>query len=173
MKLLGAPDETPGAEDSSAGDLAGESLVSTLPFAEDEAPDGERASNHKLRCSYKKCNNKSAAKEQIPCAVTSCKKKIHAACFHHYLQQSSFDFDLRDDVFTCATKACCSKFRVGNQGPTTRWDSDGPNGPNTVPNSQSVVLDWWTTGDNWSIYRGEKKVYGKTLEQKKGLWFDQ
>jgi hypothetical protein len=94
-------------------------------------------------------------------------KKIYAACFHHYLQQSSFDFDIREDVFCCATKACCSKFCVGNTGPTKRWDSDGPNGPNTVPNSESVVLDWLTTGDNWSIYKGGKTVSGKTSVQKK------
>jgi hypothetical protein len=64
-------------------------------------------------------------------------------------------------------KACCSKFCVGNMGPTTRWDSDGPNGPNAVPNSESVVLDWWTTGDIWSIYKGGKTVSGKTSVQKK------
>jgi hypothetical protein len=107
------------------------------------------------------------SKEQISCAVSSCPKKIHAACFHYYLQQSNFDFDIREDVFCCATKACCSKFHVGNMGPTTRWDSDGPNGPNVVPNSESVVLDWWTTGDNWSIYKEGKTVSGNTSVRKK------
>jgi hypothetical protein len=36
-----------------------------------------------------------------------------------------------------------------------------------VPNSESVVLDWWTKGDNWSIKKGGKTVSGKTSIQKK------
>jgi hypothetical protein len=95
------------------------------------------AGGDKLCCSYKKCNRK----EQMPCSVQSC-KIIHPTCFHHYLRQSSFDFEVKEDVFCCATKACCSKFRVGNQGPTTRWDLDGPNRPNTVPNSKTILIDW-------------------------------
>ncbi len=70
-------------------------------------------------------------------------------------------------MFACATKACCSKLRVGNQGPSTRWDSDGPNGPNTVPKSETVLIDWWTTGDNWTVYRGGKNSSGKTATTKK------
>jgi hypothetical protein len=74
-------------------------------------------------------------------------------------------------VFCCATKACCAKFRVGNQGPTTRWDSDGTNGPNTVRNSETILLDWWTTGDNWSKYRGGKGDNGKTgITKKEQTW---
>jgi hypothetical protein len=94
----------------------------------------------KLKCSYKKCNNRLGTKEQLSCAVLSCKKKIHASCFHHYIGQSSFNFDVRPEFFYCATKACCAKFWVGNQGPTTRWDSDGPNGANTVPNRKVGCL---------------------------------
>jgi hypothetical protein len=56
---------------------------------------------------------------------------------------------------------------VGNQGAPTCWDSDGPNGPNTVPNSETVLIDWWTTGDNWCVYRGEKNISGKTTTMKK------
>jgi hypothetical protein len=125
----------------------------------------------KLKCSYKKCNNQLATKEQLSYAVSSCSKKNHAACFQHYLSQANFNFEVHTDVFCCATKACCTKFCVGNQGPTTRWDSDGPNGPNTVPNSETVLLDWWTMGDNWSKYRGGKGDNGKTgITKKEQTW---
>jgi hypothetical protein len=113
----------------------------------DDVPDSADKGD-KLCCSYKKCNNARATKEKIACAVTACREKIHVTCFHHYMTQASFDFEVIDDVFFCATKACCSKFRVGNQGSSTCWDSDGPNGPNTVPNSETVLIDWWMTGDN-------------------------
>jgi hypothetical protein len=113
----------------------------------DDVPDSADKGD-KLCCSYKKCNNARATKEKIACAVTTCREKIHVTCFHHYITQASFDFEVIDDVFCCATKACCSKFRVGNQGSSTCWDSDGPNGPNTVPNSETVLIDWWMTGDN-------------------------
>jgi hypothetical protein len=73
----------------------------------------------KLHCSYKKCNNALATKEQTACAVTSCREKVHVTCFHHYISQASFDFRVRDNVFSCATKACCSKFSVGNHGNQT------------------------------------------------------
>ena len=137
----------------------------------DQADITEANGSEKLKCSYKKCNNLLATKEQLSCAVSSCSKKIHAACFQHYLSQANFNFEVRTDVFCCATKACCTKFRVGNQGPTTRWDSDGPNGPNTVPNSETVLLDWWTTGDNWSKYRGGKGDNGKTgVTKKEQTW---
>jgi hypothetical protein len=99
--------------------------------------------------------------------MLSCKKKIHPSCFHHYLGVSQFDFAVRPDVFCCATKACCAKFQVGNQGPTTCWDSDGPNGANTVPNSETVLIDWWTTGDNWAVYRSGKNSNGKVAMMKK------
>ncbi len=95
------------------------------------------------------------------------KKKIHVVCFSHYLDQSKFDFSVQDDTYCCATKASCSKMKVGNQGATTRWDADGPNGPYTLPNSESVVLNWWTTGDNWSFYKGGKNANGKIITTKK------
>jgi hypothetical protein len=59
----------------------------------------------KLCCSNKKCNNTLATKKQIAHAVTSCRNKIHVTCFHHYISQASFDFEVRDDVLCCATKA--------------------------------------------------------------------
>jgi hypothetical protein len=39
------------------------------------------AGGDKLCCLYKKCNNKLLSKEQLSCAMASCKKNT---CFHHY-----------------------------------------------------------------------------------------
>jgi hypothetical protein len=167
---IGAEEESMDGEEDSLEPL-GELLVTDMDVQHDVAGDdavtpSAGAGNDKLRCSYKKCSNKLLSKEQLPCVVASCKKK-HTTCFHHYLRQSSFDIEVREDVFCCAMKACCSKFRVGNQGPTTRWASDGPNGPNAAPNSETILVDWWTTGDNWCVYGGGKKGNGKTTTTKK------
>jgi hypothetical protein len=43
-------------------------------------------------------------------------------------------------------------------------DADGPNGPDTEPNSMFVLLDWWSTEDNYTKYRGGKAQSGKTKE---------
>ncbi len=51
--------------------------------------------------------------------------------------------------------------------PTTRWDSDGPNRPNTAPNSETILVYWWTTRNNWTVYRGGKNSNGKTTTMKK------
>jgi hypothetical protein len=59
-----------------------------------------------------KCN---AANKQLSCAVTICNYKHHAACCQHYLSQSKFNVETHNDVFCPATKACCSKYCVGNQ----------------------------------------------------------
>jgi hypothetical protein len=84
-------------------------------------------------------------------AVELCNKKIHAACFQHYLFQANFNFEVCTDAFYCATKACCTKFHVINQGTTTHWDLGGPDGPSTIPKGKTVLLDWWMMGDNWSM----------------------
>jgi hypothetical protein len=50
-------------------------------------------------------------------------------------------------------------------------DSDGPIGPNTLPNSQSVILEWRTTGTNYHLYRGGVDSDGETCGRKKSeIW---
>jgi hypothetical protein len=120
----------------------------------------------KLKCSYKKCNNQLATKEQLICAVTLCKK--NAACFQHYLSQANSNFELRTDVFCFATKACCTKFHIGNQSLTTYWYLDGPIGPNTVPNSETefylIVGLWEITGPHTT----EERVIMENGNNQKG-----
>ncbi len=50
----------------------------------------------------------------------------------------------------------------------TCWDLHSLNGPNTIHNSNVLLLDRWTMGDNWSRYRGGKGDNGKTGVTKKG-----
>jgi hypothetical protein len=118
------------------------------------------------KCSYRKCQDKSNQRDLVTCASATCNKKIHSLCFGHYIA-TNYDFPMRPGVVCCTAKACCAKFKLGNQGATTRWDSDGPNGPNSVPNSESVLVDWWSMGDNWSMYKGGRNVNGKTTTVKK------
>ena len=69
----------------------------------------------------------------------------------------------------CATVRCAKKFKEVFD--RVRWDSDGPNGPNTEPNSISTLLDWWTTGNNYILYHGGKTESGKTVSTtKKQVW---
>jgi hypothetical protein len=55
---------------------------------------------------------------------------------------------LPDDKFCCGVKARHSSVlkAVANLvNEKTRWDVVGPNGPDTEPNSMSLLLGWWTT----------------------------
>jgi hypothetical protein len=46
-----------------------------------------------------------------------------------------------------------------------------PNKPNSLPNSQSIILDWWTDGINYHLFRGGKDENGKTGGNKKStVW---
>jgi hypothetical protein len=46
-------------------------------------------------------------------------------------------------------------------------DEDCPNGPNTLPNSQSIILDWWTEGMNYQLFCSGKDDNSKTGGSKK------
>jgi hypothetical protein len=65
------------------------------------------------------------------------------------------------------TSYCCAKKSSLNLTKKTRWDADGPNGPNTEPNSMSVLLLWWTNEGNYTKNRGGKDQIEKT---KKAFW---
>ncbi len=48
-------------------------------------------------------------------------------------------------------------------------DSDGPNGANTTSNSQSIILEWWITGNNYHFFCGSKDEGGKTSGNKNNM----
>ncbi len=74
---------------------------------------------------------------------------------------------LPDDKFCCGVKAHHSSVLKAVANPVnekTRWDADGPNGPETEPNSMSLLLGWWSTEGNYCKSRGGKDQTGKTKE---------
>jgi hypothetical protein len=116
-----------------------------------------------LKCSYQRCSAALFNDDVwtlLPCTNSTCKKKIHRLCFKHFLSVSTLQFQVKTDLICCATVRHCSKFKQ-QSGDRIRWDSDGPNGANTTPNSQSIILDWWTTGNNYHLFRGSKDKGGK------------
>jgi hypothetical protein len=118
----------------------------------------------KLCCSYKKCNNALATKEQIVCAVRSCKKN-HLTCFHHYISQASFDFEVREMSFVVLLKLVILN---------SKWIIRVPPLTGTPMDQTDQILfpfDWWTTGDTWCVCRSGKNSNGKTtMIQKEQTW---
>jgi len=124
-------------------------------------------------CSYRKCGKNctyGCEWSLLPRANSSCNKVIHRLCFEHFWRVTPLKFEVADDVVCCATVRCCSKFKKQALD-CIQWDADGPNGPNSLPNSQSIILDWWTDGINYHLFRGGKDENGKTGGNKKSsVW---
>ncbi len=103
----------------------------------------------------------------------SCSKLIYPLCFKHFLafgnKGSKLDFEVKPNAVCCATVRCAKKIK--DVMDRIWWDSHGPNGPNMEPNSMSILLDWWTTGNNYLLYCGGKTESGKTVSTtKKQVW---
>jgi hypothetical protein len=82
----------------------------------------------------------------------------------------SLKFEVKAGVMCCAMVQCCSEFK-STGAEHIMWDSDEPNRPNTLTSSQSVILDSWTTGMNYHLYRGVVDSDGKTRGRKKSdVW---
>jgi hypothetical protein len=74
---------------------------------------------------------------------------------------------LPEEKICCGYKAhhiCVLKTSSSTVNGNTRWDADGPNGPDTEPKSKSVLLNWWTTESKISKHREGKEKMGKTKE---------
>jgi hypothetical protein len=73
----------------------------------------------------------------------------------------------------CCSKSCYNHLLKGleniNQGKEPAgdgkhilWEKDGKNGNSDPVNSMSILLDWWTDGENYAKYRGSKNGIKKT-----------
>ncbi len=119
-----------------------------------------------LKCSLRQCKNMDAAAPQFSCGFKDCEKKIHRPCFMAFITKNGLS-PLPDDKFCCGVKAHHSGVLKAVANPVnekTRWDVDGTNGPDTEPNSMSLLLGWWSTEGNYCKYRGGKDQTGKTKE---------
>jgi len=119
-----------------------------------------------LKCSLRQCKNTDAAALQFTCGFKDCGKTIHRPCYMAFIAKNNL-LVLPDEKFCCGVKAHHSSVLKAAANPVnekTRWDADGPNGPDTEPSSMSVLLDWWTVEGNYSKYRGGKDQTGKTKE---------
>jgi hypothetical protein len=83
-------------------------------------PEKDNNNNVKLldKCTCRRCMDKCTQKDLVTCASVTCNKKIHSLCFAHYVA-TNVDFPMKPSVVYCAAKACCAKFKLGNQGATT------------------------------------------------------
>jgi hypothetical protein len=122
-----------------------------------------RAAQEATKCSVRGCCLNSTSALLFPCASSSCKKKVHDVCYRGLIGVK-FKLDLlldgEEDLRVC-TKKCYNvvqKTQFGSE--RTLWTRDGPGGPHDSVNSQSLLIDWMTTGSNFSRFRGNNE--GKT-----------
>ncbi|RLN49976.1 hypothetical protein BBJ28_00018120 [Nothophytophthora sp. Chile5] len=103
----------------------------------------------------------------LPCSTTSCNNHIHRACFDDLLVAFG-----DPDVVTVAvcSKRCFNAVRKAARAPlevsTSKknrvpWHKDGPT-PSI--SSESCLIDWLTSGTNYSRYRGGDAQSGATKE---------
>ena len=56
---------------------------------------------------------------------------------------------------TCGTKVHYTKVKKGSKSTDPArmcWGADGPNGPDMVPDSLSVLMTWWQAESNYNQY---------------------
>jgi hypothetical protein len=119
-----------------------------------------------LKCSLRQCKNTDAAAPQFSSGFKDCGKTIHRPCYMTFIAKNNLSV-LPDDKFCCGVKAHHSSVLKAAANPVnekTRWDADGPNGPDTELNSTSISLGWWSTEGIYSKYRGGKDQTGKMKE---------
>jgi len=130
------------------------------------------------KCCKRKTSNHDPESRQglTKCSAQGCNKAIHVSC---YKQEVLKRHSLRPVVFPASgTEAkpvgeavCCSKtchLKLAKElekcikdqqevGERFLWDRDGKSGDDDPNTSLKILLDWITTGENYSNYRGSKK----------------
>ncbi len=113
-----------------------------------------------LKCSLQQYKNNDAAAQQFSCGFKDCENTVHQPCYMAFITSYIF-LCYQMPSFVVEWK----HITLVQWNKKTRWDADGPNGPDTKPNSMSILLDWWSTEGNKSKYsKGGKDQTGKTKE---------
>ena len=109
----------------------------------------------------KKCRDKNN-NLLLPCSVCN-DGHIHKTCLEFLHVSVGNEFD--DSLVLCG-KRCFNKYKKENTTQAVKKDSARSfwhnDGPNPSISSQSIIIDWLTTGNNYQIWRGGNKHSGVT-----------
>eukprot|EP00980_Cylindrotheca_fusiformis_P021323 scaffold8212_cov93-Cylindrotheca_fusiformis.AAC.3 len=125
------------------------------------------------KCTYRSCRIRSGGDGTIPCRRPGCDKMVHRACYQTYLLEKHALQPLPGDYVVC-TKKCYEKVAKelsfggydnavveGRRGGGWNNDEKGENGRS----SMKILLDWWTTEDNYARFRSNNKQDGITKRE--------
>jgi hypothetical protein len=124
------------------------------------APPVVPAPQEATKCSVRGCCLNSTSAPLFHCASSSCKKRVHDVCYRGLIGVK-FKLDLlldgEEELRVC-TKKCYNLVQKSVSGSERiLWTKDGPGGPMDSVNSKSLLIDWMTTGSNFSQFRGNNE----------------
>ena len=122
-----------------------------------------------IRCKGKKSHLSNT--ELLKCGNVKCEKLSHYICFEKKYNKSSWFQDLKEsnstnEVVYC-NKDCYSKGKNNKQ--RYLWNNDGLGGKDDPNNSLKLLIDWLTTGENWTKYKGKNNNGKSKLQYSKEI----
>ena len=124
------------------------------------------------KCSIKGCPYKTVS-PVIACAHDGCANVCHRECYNFLATRKNGLEPLAEcsgfeDVAVCTkkhydtVKKKALRSSKDNNNVNVAWNKDGKNGPDDPNTSESIILDWWNTFDNYNDFcngaRGKKKI---------------